>query len=168
MEKIRGFEICKGYENQGIELPVRQTKCSVGYDIKSAHDVVIPSLWKNVYELIKSQFSKSDEIKIKPTLIKTGVKSYFMDDEVLYLYNRSSNPFKKGLVLANSVGVIESDYYGNESNDGELMFAYYNFYPFDINIKKGDRIGQGVFQKFLISDDDRAEGVRKGGFGSTN
>ena len=70
-------------------------------------------------------------------------------------------------MLANSIGVIESDYYGNEDNDGHVMFAYYNFFPVDITIKKHEVCGQGFFQKFLVADDDHAEGTRKGGFGST-
>ena len=105
---------------------------------------------------------------MNPTLIPTGVKAYMEDDEVLYLYNRSSNPKKKGLVLANSVGVIDKDYYGNPDNDGHIMFAFYNIKEEDITIHKGEAIGQGVFSKYLISDDDSAEGDRTGGFGSTD
>ena len=90
------------------------------------------------------------------------------EDEVLILANRSSNPGKKGLILANSIGVIDSDYYGNEDNDGHIMFAFYNIKEEDIEIKKGDVIGQAIFQKYLITDDDIAEGERKGGFGSTS
>ena len=74
---------------------------------------------------------------------------------------------KKGMVLANSVGVIDSDYFENPDNDGHIMFAFYNFYPFDITINKGEKIGQGVFQKFMIADDDEADGDRLGGYGST-
>ena len=90
------------------------------------------------------------------------------DDEVLILANRSSNPGKKGLILANSIGVIDKDYYGNPDNDGHIMFAFYNIKDEDIEIKKGDCIGQAIFQKYLIADDDSAEGERTGGFGSTN
>ena len=82
--------------------------------------------------------------------------------------NRSSHPIKKGLILANSLGVIESDYYNNPQNDGELLFAYYNFFPIDVTIKKHDPIGQAFFQKFLVADDDKATGERAGGFGSTD
>ena len=89
------------------------------------------------------------------------------DDEVLYLYNRSSNPMKKGLVLANSVGIIDSDYYGNPDNDGHIMFAFYNFMPFSIKISKGEKIGQGIFSKFLKADGDNQNIERTGGFGST-
>lgn len=158
MEKIRGFEICKGYEGKEINLPKRQTAHSVGYDIEAADTFVIPSLFENI---------RKNGDNIKPTLIKTGIKAYFGEDEVLYLFNRSSGPMKKGLVLANSTGIIECDYYSNPSNDGELMFAFYNFSNSDIVIEKGERIGQCVFQKFLTVDNDSAEGQRLGGFGST-
>ena len=144
--KIRGFEDCN------INIPVRKTKYSAGYDMEAAEDVIVPS------------FKKGD----KPTLVKTGLKAYMQDDEVLMLYNRSSNPKKKGLILANSVGVVDKDYYGNSDNDGHIMFAFYNIKDEDIEIKKGEAIGQGVFQKYLVVDDDIAEGTRVGGFGSTN
>ena len=152
MERKRGFEIVKGFENSNINLPVRKTKFSAGYDFEAAEDTVIPAFKPGT----------------KPVLVKTGVKSYFADDEVLILANRSSNPMKKGLVLANSIGVIDSDYYGNPDNDGHIMFAFYNFGDSDIKISKGDAIGQGVFYNFLTADNDTANGSRVGGFGSTN
>ena len=83
------------------------------------------------------------------------------------LANRSSGP-KKGLVMCNSIGIIDADYYENETNDGHFYFQYYNILDHDIEIKKGDVIGQVVFQKFLVADDDNAEGVRTGGFGTTD
>ena len=152
MEKVRGFEIAKGFEDKSINLPIRKTKYSAGYDIEAAEDTVIPSFKKGM----------------APTLIKTGIKAYMLDDEVLMLYNRSSNPKKKGLILANSVGVIDKDYYGNPDNDGHIMFAFFNVKDVDVEIKKGDAIGQGIFKQYLVTDDDVAEGERLGGFGSTN
>ncbi len=152
MEKVRGFEIAKGFEDKQINLPVRKTKYSAGYDIEAAEDTVIPSLKKGM----------------APTLIKTGIKAYMQDDEFLALYNRSSNPKKKGLILANSVGIIDKDYYGNPDNDGHIMFAFYNIKEEDVVIKKGEAIGQGIFQKFFAIDNDSAEGERVGGFGSTS
>ena len=152
MEKVRGFEIAKGFENKGINLPERKTKYSAGYDIEAAEDTVVPSFKKGM----------------NPTLVKTGIKAYMQDDEVLMLYNRSSKTKKKGLILSNSVGVIDKDYYGNPDNDGHIMFAFYNIKDEDITVKKGDAIGQGVFQKYLVTDDDSAEGERVGGFGSTS
>ena len=152
MEKLRGFEIAKGFEENKINLPVRKTKYSAGYDIEAAEDTVIPSLKKGM----------------NPTLVKTGLKAYMQEDEVMLLYNRSSNPKKKGLIMANSVGVIDKDYYGNPDNDGHFMFAFYNIKEEDITIKKGEAIGQAIFQKYLVVDDDQAQGERVGGFGSTN
>ena len=152
MQKVRGFEIAKGFENQGINIPTRKTKSSAGYDIEAAEDTIIPSFKPGM----------------KPTLVKTGIKSYFPEDEYLMLANRSSNPGKRGLVLANSIGVIDADYYGNPLNDGHIMFAFYNFFDQDVEIKKGDSIGQAIFQKYLTVDNDNAEGERVGGFGSTN
>ena len=150
--RSRGFEVAKGFEDKNINLPERKTKFSAGYDIESAEDIIIPKFIPGM----------------KPTLVKTGIKAYMMDDEVLYLYNRSSNPGKKGLVLANSVGVVDKDYYGNPDNDGHIMFAFFNIKDEDVEIKKGDAIGQGVFAKYLTVDDDSSEGIRQGGFGSTS
>lgn len=152
MGKKRGFEIAKGFENSNINLPKRSTKNSAGYDIESAEDCIVPA------------FKQGQ----KPVLVKTGLKAYMGSNEVLILANRSSNPGKKGLVLANGIGVVDSDYYGNPDNDGHIMFAFYNFKDEDIEIKKGERIGQAMFQNYLVTDDDSAQGERTGGFGSTN
>lgn len=150
--KVRGFEVAKGYENMGVNMPVRKTKYSAGYDVEAIEDTIIPAF----------------KFGMKPTLVKTGLKAYCMDDEYIKLVNRSSNPGKKGLVLANSVGIIDADYYNNPDNDGHFMFAYYNFFTEDILIKKGDVIGQAIFEKFLTIDNDDATGERVGGFGSTS
>ena len=92
-----------------------------------------------------------------------------MDDEWYMLANRSSGPMKKNLVLANSIGIIDSDYYCNPSNDGEFMYAYYNMGAEPLEIKKGEVIGQVVFQKYLVADNDITENQeRQGGFGSTD
>ena len=153
MKKIRGFEVAKGFENSNINLPVRKTKFSAGYDFEAAEDCVVPAFTNG---------------GTKPTLVKTGIKAYCGEDEYLALVNRSSNPLKRGLVLANSIGIIDSDYYENPSNDGHIMFCFYNMSDKDVEIKKGECIGQGIFQKFYIADGDCAEGERTGGYGSTN
>ena len=152
MEKIRGFEVAKGFENESINLPERKTKYSAGYDVEAAEDCVIPAF----------------KLGQAPTLVKTGLKAYMPEDEYLMLCNRSSNPKKKGLVMANSIGIIDSDYYENPDNDGHFMFAFLNIKDEDVQIKKGDCIGQAIFQKFGIVDNDTAEGARLGGFGSTS
>lgn len=162
------------------QLPVYKTKHSAGADFFCAEEVVIPSIWKQVFAHITApitggflHLSKDVDIKasaVKPTLVHTGIKANMADNEVLKLYNRSSNPGKLGLILANGVGVIDADYYNNPDNDGEIMFAFYNFMPYDITIKVGDTLGQGVFEQFFypevglkIADTDR-----KSGFGSTD
>ncbi len=151
MERKRGFEIAKGYEDKSINLPTRKTKYSAGYDVEAAEDVIIPAY-------------KSGQ---KPTLVPTGLKAYCEEDEFFMLVNRSSGP-KKGLVMANGIGIVDADYYGNESNDGHFFFQFYNILDHDIEIKKGTAIGQVIFQKYLLTDDDKAEGIRTGGIGSTD
>ena len=118
MEKIRGFEVAKGFEDKNINLPIRKTKYSAGYDIEAAEDCIIPAF-------------KPGQA---PTLVKTGLKAYMPEDEYLMLCNRSSNPKKKGLVMANSIGIIDSDYYENPDNDGHFMFAFFNIKNFSHHI----------------------------------
>lgn len=147
--KIRGFEVVSKYKEAGIEIPQRATLHAAGYDLSAAETV---SLAPN-------------EIK----LIPLGLKAYMQDGEVLYLIDRSSNPRKKGLVLINSVGVIDGDYYNNSGNEGELFAQMKNITDQTVTVEKGERIIQGVFMPFLVADgDDEAEkSVRSGGFGST-
>lgn len=169
-ERTRGFEVIKAYEQikDEINLPKRSTANSAGNDFEACENVTIPSIWEIMIHNISAFLLSGSEYKaIKPTLVPTGIKAYMPEDEMLGLYNRSGNP-KKGLVLANGVGVVDSDYYGSPETDGHIMFAFYNFFPFSVEIKKGDKIGQGVFQKFLKADNDNADGDRVGGFGSTN
>ena len=149
--KIRGFEVAKGWEDKDIHIPVRKTAHSAGYDVEAAEDTIIPKFVPG----------------IKPTLIPTGLKAYCQNDECYLLLNRSSGP-KKGFLMANGIGLIDSDYYGNSDNDGHFYFSYFNCGDHDIKIKKGDVIGQVVFTKYLLCDNDCASGIRKGGFGSTD
>ena len=156
MERIIKFEFVErvkqlpnfGAEGSCTRLPERSTKKAAGYDFYNLEEVTI----------------EPNEIKY----VKTGVKATFPEDRALLLLNRSSNPKKKGLVMANSIGIIDSDYYENPDNDGHFMFAFFNIKAEDIEIKKGDVIGQAIFQKYLTVDNDKAEGERVGGFGSTS
>jgi dUTP pyrophosphatase len=154
----RKFEIAKGWEDKGINLPTRQTTHAAGYDFEAAEDVTLVPIWRSVI----------NGMTIKPQLVATGIKAQMEPDEALFMYNRSGNPIKKLIMLANGVGVVDSDYYGNESNDGAIMFQFWNFGIKPIHIAKGERIGQGVFKKFLLVDDDTTpKKKRKGGHGST-
>lgn len=145
--KTRGFELVTAYENAGIDLPARSTAHAAGYDFIAAEKISL----------------NPGEIK----LIPTGIKAYMQAGEVLYLYDRSSNPRKKGLVLINSVGVIDGDYYGNSDNEGHIFAQMKNITDQVVEVAKGERIVQGVFAPFLLADADSAEGTRIGGFGST-
>lgn len=149
--RTRGFEIAHGWEDKGIHLPKRQTAHAAAYDIEAAEDTLVPKFQPGV----------------KPTLIATGLKAYCQPNECYFVFNRSSGA-SKGLVLANGVGIIDADYYNNSENDGHFRVVVFNVTDHDLLVKKGDRIAQVVFQKFLTTDGDAATGERKGGFGSTD
>lgn len=155
---LRKFEyvnriISTGYETKEpkFNLPRRSTKNSAGYDFFAPEETEI----------------KPYKIGDKPVMVPTGVKVYMPDDEYLMLVNRSSNPQKKFLVIPNSMGIIDSDYVDNDNNEGEMMFPFYNLSNEPVVIAAGEKLGQGIFQKYYKTDDDNADGIRKGGWGST-
>lgn len=141
----RGFEKVSGYEY--VNFPKRKTKQSAGYDIESAVNVVI----------------NPGETK----LIPTGIKVYMDENEWMGIYIRSSIAVKYGIVLANSVAVIDSDYYNNPDNEGHLMLPIRNVSGMPYTVKKGDRIAQGIFHQYYKVDNDSADDDRIGGIGST-
>ena len=142
-------------------IPKRQTKHSSGYDLHAVEDVEIPSIFQLVTDYLKHK-------TIRPTIVRTGVKAKMEDDEALFIYSRSSFPLKKFLIQANGVGVVDADYYGNDTNDGEIMMQFINFGVTKKHIGKGDRIGQGIFKKFLkVYNDETTGNKRNGGHGST-
>lgn len=177
--KTRGFEVVKKYQDQEINLPRRQTLASAGYDIEAAEDITIPSIWRlnfvrifrlirNGHQLYERDYEMADQI-LKPLLVPTGLKAYMPEDEVLILANRSSNTFNRNLALPNGIGVIDADYYNNPNNEGEIFVQMINYGVRPLHIKKGDRIAQGIFIKYLkTDDDDPISRKRVNGFGSTN
>ena len=169
MTKIRGFEVAKGFEDEDIHLPTRQTAHAAGYDFEAADDIIIPPLFAQYKEFVTPKLfgGEKPNISFKPTLVATGVKAYMPADEYLEIANRSSNPLKRFLILANGVGIVDADYYNNPANDGHIMFQFLNFSPEPIHIHKGDRIGQGIFVEYALADSDEATNTRDGGFGST-
>ena len=88
-------------------------------------------------------------------------------DEYLAIHVRSSMAIKRGLMLTNSTGIIDSDYYNNEDNEGHIMIAVYNITDAPVTLEKGERVAQGIFSKYLLANDDDARGIRTGGIGST-
>lgn len=165
--KKRGFEVITAYQDKGIHLPQRATKNAAGYDFEAAEDVVIPAIWKQIIQHFTKGSDVSEKI-VKPVLVPTGIKAYMQAEEYLQLANRSSNPLKRFITLSNGIGVIDSDYYNNEDNEGHIMFQFSNFGLTDLQIKKGERIGQGIFLPFLKADKDEAQAERTGGFGSSD
>ena len=144
MWKIRGFEVIDGWD---VKEPQRETDGSAGYDLCAAQDVVIaPKKW---------------------TIIPTGVRAHMQPNEWLAIIQRSSI-VKKGLVLANCVGVIDSDYYANADNQGHILVMLYNRGSKDVFVLKGERVAQAVFNTYLTTDNDcPVSKIRMGGVGST-
>lgn len=150
-EKISFKQFAKDCENgnyNDIVLPFRNTIKSAGYDFISFLDIVI-----HPGEMVK---------------IPTGVKFYCADDEFLAIFVRSSVGFKYNVRMCNQVGIIDSDYYNNSSNEGHVWIKLQNEGTEDYIIKKGDAFCQGIFLKYYVTDDDNATGIRTGGIGSTD
>lgn len=148
--KIRGFEeVSKKFKKHNFDtnLPTKGSKYSSGYD-----------------------FYSKENISIEPGksyVFWTDVKSYMLSEEVLKIYVRSSIGIKKGLVLANGTGIIDSDYFENPKTDGNIGVCLRNETEEIKTIEKGERIAQGIFLKYLLADDIVALNDRLGGIGST-
>lgn len=174
MEKVRGFEIVTKYEGQGIELPKRATKGSAGYDFAAAERTTIPSIWNvlsqnnGIAAMKEGAIVEENKDYLTSVLVPTGIKAYMPETEYLMLVNRSSNPLKNHLALPNGIGIIDSDYYGNESNEGEIYVQLINYGLEDYTIEKGDRIAQGIFMPYQVIDKETDDfSKRIGGFGSS-
>lgn len=146
------FEVVKNehrkFPNAEIKLPTRATKHSAGYDIYTPCDITIEPG--------------------KTFVVPTDVKVQINEDEVLMIYVRSSVGIKKNICLMNGTGVIDSDYYGNPKNDGNMALALFNYGTETQSFKAGDAICQGIFMKYNTVEDDHVETIRVGGIGSTS
>lgn len=147
VKRVRGFELVSRLETP-VKLPTRGTIHSAGYDIYAYDN----------YEIEPKQ----------SVLIRTGVKAYMPPDEYLDLRVRSSLGIKRQLMLATGASVIDSDYYNNEENEGEIMVVLYNYGDETQTIAAGERIVQGIFTKYFLIDNDDTTDQRTGGTGSTN
>ena len=130
-----------------VKLPSRSTAGSAGYDFFAPYPFSIGAG--------------------QTVFVKTWVKAKMPKDNVLLLFERSSWGFRKHISIPNSVGVIDSDYYGNEANDGNIAFAFTNRGSETLEVHEGDKIGQGVFLHISFTDNDDAKNERTGGIGST-
>ena len=145
--RVRGFEKVNEYANIDFLLPMRKTNYSAGYDFYLPEDVVL----------------KAGKVNIVPT----GIKAYMQDTEYLGVHLRSSIAMKMCLTMINNQGIIDSDYYNNEENEGHILIALINMGKEEVQLEKGERVAQGIFSKYLIATDDDATGIRTGGIGST-
>lgn len=134
-----------------IVMPERSTWGSAGYDIRTPFCL---SLRKS---------SVLDSVT-EAAVIPTGIRVKMPKDVYLSIKPRSGLGFKHGLFLYNTEGIIDSDYY-NSANEGHIMIKLCARNDFDI--EAGGRIVQGIFNQYLTTSDDSANGSRDGGFGST-
>ena len=142
-------DICDDLElYNNYELPIRHSAKSAGYDIRSLNEGIIKPG--------------------KSMVFRTGLKVRMNKDEVLYLIGRSSLGYKYDVCLANNVGVIDADFYNNEDNEGHFSVKFINHGKDDFEVKIGDRIVQGIFHKYLVTESDKCNKKRTGGIGSTN
>ena len=133
---------------EDIIIPKRSTKFSAGYDFYMPYDLTI----------------KKNEV----VLIPTGIKVILNHDEFLGIYVRISLGFKYNLRMCNQVGIIDSYYYNNTSNEGHMFVKLKNEGDNDIVLKKHDRYVQGIIQKYYIVDNEKEiEDIRVGGIGSS-
>ncbi len=131
------------------QLPARKTKNSGGYD----------------FVALRSFEIKPGEIKKIPS----GIKCQMNSDEVLMIFVRSSMGFKYNVRLTNQIGIIDSDFYNNDSNEGHIWVSLQNHGDKEYNVKSGEAYAQGIFTKYLtVDDEEKITNERKGGLGSTN
>lgn len=137
------------YAPEDTKLPTRATSNSAGYDFYSPEDFVIEP-----YGTYK---------------FKTGIRAYMPSDEVLLINVRSSIGIKKNLTLLNTQGIIDADFaYSTDENAGNIMVGLRNLSDIPVEIKKGERVVQGIFVKYSIVDDDKPlSEERVGGVGSS-
>ena len=153
-EKISKEQFDKDFNNydcsyEDIIIPKRNTIKSMGYDFYLPIDIEI----------------KSNQV----VKIPTGIKVSMYDDEFLAIYVRSSTGFKYNIRMCNQVGLIDADYYNNIDNEGHIWLALQNHSDKDYSFKKGYKLVQGVFQKYLVvENEEEVNGFRKGGLGSTD
>ncbi len=134
------------YDN--IILPKRATAGSSGYDFFMPFDMHLETG--------------------QTVFIPTGIRVRIQEGWLLAVFPRSGLGFKYRVRLDNTVGIIDGDYYGSD-NEGHIMIKLTNEGLHDraLEIKAGQGFAQGIFLPFGITEDDAAEGVRNGGFGST-
>lgn len=187
-------KITKYKDDSSIIIPTRKTANSAGYDFYAAEDVEISPYMDKAVELEQFIFTNAKEsfksyeewaaarmpislddaaayvkgANAKLTLVPTGIKCKIPENYYLQLSVRSSLPLKHWLIMGNSVGIIDADYYNNQDNEGHIYFQLINLAPMPIMIHKGDCFGQGILLPYYVCNGDTTDATRTGGFGSTN
>lgn len=153
---LRKFEVVKDefrkFPNVEVKLPERADAHACAYDFHSMENI---------------QLNPGEQ-----HLFFTDVKAKMFFDNRLEINTRSGNGVKHGITLANTIGYIDASYYGNPSNDGNIGICLKNTGTNSFEVAIGDRIAQGCFTRYLITEDDQYKGEREvagrqGGFGST-
>ena len=160
--------IIPSYRNLMTNLVMTNFGLDKSQDFSKLFEIMTKTKIPNQAKTLDEISSITKATKSKPTLISTGMKCKLDPGTYLELSVRSSCPLKHWLIMANGVGIIDADYYNNPDNEGEIFFQIINLSPFDIQLKKGDIIGQGIIKPYLTTEDDNASGKRVGGFGSTS
>jgi len=145
MSTVRRFEVLP--EHLGVSLPRRATPASAGYDLAAAETVLVPPG--------------------SVALVPTGLRAWMPADEFLAIHLRSSVAVGRGLMLANGTGIIDADYAGNARNGGHILIAVRNVGPATVRLEAGERLAQGIFLRYQVTDGDEPGPERAGGFGST-
>lgn len=137
---------CKWVYNS-VQLPHRSTAGSAGYDFYSpASFVLYPQ---------------------ESIIIPSGIKCEMPNNIFLAIAPRSSTAINYGITLLNTIAIIDADYYNNPKNEGHIMLGFRNNGDFPWRVSYGDRVCQGIFLPYGITEDDDATESRNGGIGST-
>ena len=151
-------------------LKVSKTEFKKHFDEKCYYDVIIPK--RSTKSSAGYDFHLVEDLEIKPKeriVVASGIKAYMKSDEVLLVVIRSSLGIKHGIRLTNQLGVIDSDYFDNEDNEGHILMGLENTSEKVLSLKKGDRVVQGIFTKYLVADNEpEPSDKRVGGVGSTS
>lgn len=134
--------------NEIVKIPTRATKFSAGYDIVTPFDI---------------DLKPGESMKVP-----TGLKCSIYVGWFLGIFPKSGLGFKYSLRLGNSVGIIDSDYFNNENNEGHIWVKIQNDGDKDFHLDAGKAFCQGIFMPYGITHSDNTDGVRQGGLGSTN
>ncbi len=150
---------------KSIQLPKRATSGSAGYDFYAPEKIILHHAGMTIFEPAQEGILISTETIKFPTGIRCKIKEGW----ALQIYPRSSLGFKYGLQLANTVGIIDSDYYYSY-NEGHIFVKLVNnsFGRQLVTIDEGQAICQGIFTPYGITCDDNTTKTRNGGFGSTD